>query len=434
MHKPAPVIALQQAPAALTAAPAHAATGPAARSLYIHTPFCVHKCHYCDFYSFVDTRGQQAAFVSRLVEELAAIAPRAATPLETVFVGGGTPSLLDVGLWRRLLGALGERFDLSRMGAAGGGEFTVECNPESTSSELLEALVGGGVNRVSIGAQSFIQRHLDTLERRHDPRNVGRAVAAARAAGIQRVSIDLIFAIPGQTLSDWRSDLEAALAIGLDHISCYNLTYEPNTAMTQRLQAGAFEPVNDETEAAMYVATATTLAAAGLDRYEVSNYARGGLRGPHASRHNLAYWQHAPWLAAGPSASGHLWADADPAAGSWRWKNVPRLDTYLASAGRGHCPAVDVEPPEPARALRERLMMGVRVADGVDAAAMLQHARALGPGVAERLSARVGALREQRLIAPREPGRALPERWHLSDAGWLMADHVAAELMAAVRG
>ncbi len=429
----------------VSAAVAHARTHPPVRSLYIHTPFCVHKCHYCDFYSFVDTRDQQEAFVARLADELVALAPHALggesggggtrVPLDTIFVGGGTPSLLRVDLWRRLLGTLRERFDLSRMspGGRGGGagEFTVECNPESTTPELLDVLVAGGVNRVSIGAQSFEPRHLKTLERWHDPANVGRAVRWAREAGIKRVSVDLIFAVPGQTLDEVRRDVETAIGLGVDHVSCYNLTYEPNTAMTQRLRAGEFEPIDDDLEAAMYECVVGTLAAAGLERYEVSNFAKGGLNGSQASAHNLAYWRHEQWLAAGPSASGHLWAGESPGAGSWRWKNVPRLDTYLR--GRGFSMAVDVEAPDAARALRERLMMGLRVADGVEERAMLTHAAATGAGTAARLVARVERFRaDGLLVAEGQAGEGGECRWRLTDAGFLMADHVAAQLMACV--
>lgn len=450
--KSIPAIPLVQREAPVSAAVAHAHAGvhPPARSLYIHTPFCVHKCHYCDFYSFVDSRGQQGAFVERLIEELGAIAPHAASaadatpmPLATIFVGGGTPSLLEVGLWRRVLEALRARFDLSLMGG-GTGEFTVECNPESTTPELLDVLVAGGVNRVSIGAQSFEPRHLKMLERRHDPANVARAVNAARAAGVARVSVDLIFAIPGQTLEDWKRDLDVAIGLGLDHLSCYNLTYEPNTAMTQRLRAGDFQAVDDDLETEMFEHTVSTLRAAGLDRYEVSNFARGGISGPHASRHNLAYWRHEQWLAAGPSASGHLWAGATPEAGSWRWKNVPRLDDYLASggagaghgpaAGAGFSPAIDVESPDARRSLSERLMMGVRVAEGLSEADMLHHAARLEGATADRLAACVKGFCASGLLMPDEASATAGRRWRLSDAGFLMTDHVAAELMAAVAG
>jgi oxygen-independent coproporphyrinogen-3 oxidase len=223
--------------------------------LYVHVPFCFHKCHYCDFYSLVDNRDRQAAFVERLEHELAAQAPLTqGQPLHTIFFGGGTPSLLRVDLWKRLLAFLNTTFDLSAI-HRGVGEFTVECNPETVTPELMATLRAGGVDRISLGAQSFNPAHLKTLERWHDPANVARAIALARDAGIARQSIDLIFGIPGQTLADWTSDLEHAIALQTEHLSCYNLTYEPNTAMTARLKRGEFAAADEDVEVEMYETT-----------------------------------------------------------------------------------------------------------------------------------------------------------------------------------
>ncbi len=404
------------------------------RALYIHTPFCVHKCHYCDFYSFVDTRDQQAAFVERLIAELRALAPHAGA-LRTIFVGGGTPSLIRVDLWRRLLTALHDLFDLSAITApwkpehddpwtpVACGEFTVECNPESASTELLDLLRQGGVNRVSIGAQSFMPAHLATLERRHDPANVARAVDAARRAGIARQSIDLIFAIPGQTLEDWDADLRTARALGLSHLSCYALTYEPNTAMTARLRAGAIRPCDDELEAEMFRHTLRTLRSAGLERYEVSNFAAPG----HASRHNIAYWVQESWLAAGPSASAHVLVPS-PRAGSWRYKNVPRLGDYLDSdPRRGFAPIVDVESPDPLRLIRERTLMGLRLQHGLDVGGLLEDLEAIAPAAARRL------VRAADRIEARGHLRRSEDRWVLTDDGFLFCDAIAADLIGCIR-
>jgi oxygen-independent coproporphyrinogen-3 oxidase len=319
-------------------------------SLYVHVPFCFHKCHYCDFYSFVDNRDRQDAFVDRLERELDALAAHAG-PLRTIFVGGGTPTLLRADLWERVLARVRSAFDLREIE-----EFSVECNPETAGAELFDVLVAGGVDRLSFGAQSFDPRHLKTLERWHDPASVERAIELARAAGIARTSLDLIFAIPGQTLGEWSSDLERALALGTEHLSCYALTYEPNTAMTKRLSRGEFDAADHDLEADMLELTADRLHAHGFERYEVSNYARPGA----ACLHNLAYWRNEQWLAAGPSASGH--------AGGHRWKNVPRLDDYLLFDDAGYAPIVDHEPPDVRRALRELIMGGVRVAEGLDLA------------------------------------------------------------------
>lgn len=457
------------------------AARPPIRSLYIHIPFCTHKCHYCDFYSFVDTRDQQSAFVDRLIAELRFLAPHArgegnadqqhaAVPLKTIFIGGGTPSLLRVGLWERLLRVLSGEFDLSLMGPrkaneqVGGdgarilrerGEFTVECNPETTTPELLGLLHSFGVNRVSIGAQSFHTRHLKTLERLHNPENVERAVRLAREAGIERQSVDLIYAIPGQTLDEWAADLDRARSLGTTHLSCYNLTYEPNTAMTKRLMQGEFEPLDDETEAAMYELTLERLSAEvdgpkgecdGLEQYEVSNFARPG----DESLHNLAYWRQEQWLAAGPSASGHAYAGPTMRAGSWRWKNVPRLGDYLASepgacgttasgtgasgtgsSGAGASPVVDLESPDPARLIRERIMMGLRLREGLDAELLLDDVAAVAPTSLETLLRVAARHREAGYLLEDEATGA--RRWRLTPEGMMLCDGLAGELMRAVK-
>ncbi len=391
--------------------------GGAVRSLYIHTPFCSHKCHYCDFYSIVDTRDRQVPFLDRLERELEALAPFAGgEPLRTIFVGGGTPSLLRLELWERLLDTLSRLFDMSEMhGVSGGwGEFTVECNPESVTPELMATLRKGGVTRVSIGAQSFNPVHLKALERWHDPANVSRAVGLARAAGITRQSVDLIFAIPGQTPEEWADDLGRAVALGTEHVSCYALTYEPNTAMTARLRRGEFSAADEELEANLFEQTLATLRGEGLDRYEVSNFARTGAE----CRHNMAYWRQEQWLAAGPSASGHV--------AGHRWKNPPRLDDYLSvRCGLGE--VVDHEPPDRERALVEKMMTGLRLREGFDSRVVLHEADTIRPLAATRLAAAA-----QRMS---DDGRlTLGERWQLTDSGFLIADRLIVDFMDALEG
>jgi oxygen-independent coproporphyrinogen-3 oxidase len=308
------------------------------------------------------------------------------------------------------------------MGRSRIGEFTVECNPESATPELMRTLETGGVNRVSVGAQSFVPRHLATLERTHNPANVERAIDAARGAGIARTSVDLIFGIPGQTLEEWEGDVRTALALGTTHVSCYALTYEANTPMTARLKRGEFAATDEDVEATMFERTVEMMRGAGLARYEVSNFARPG----HESMHNLAYWRQEQWLAAGPSASGHTWAGMSlrSGLGSWRWKNVGRLGDYLARPGRS--PVVDVEAPDAGRLVRERIMMGLRIAEGIDGAAILADAEACTPGSHGKLELLARRFAEEGLL------KTSGGRWTLTDAGFLVADFVAAELMAAV--
>jgi len=394
------------------------------RSLYIHIPFCAHRCHYCDFYSIVDTRDRAEAFIERLIAELAAQAPAAhhdgaPYPLDSIFIGGGTPTLLPVPLWDRLLNAIDDLFDLAKI-RSGAGEWTVECNPETAHAELFDRLVAGGINRLSMGAQSFIPELLDRLDRRHNPQNVYRALDLAQQSGIARTSIDLIFAIPGQTLEQWDADLRTAIDLGTTHLSAYNLTYEPNTPLTARLNRGEFEPTPEDLEIEMFEHTGGFLAQAGLPRYEVSNFAKPG----YECRHNLAYWRQDPWLAAGPSASGHLLSGSDREAGSHRWKNTPRLDTYLQHSTDGFAPVCDYEPPEPNRLLIEIIMTGLRLAEGLDRSDLLAWA--------ERLSVASALLSAAR---PHEDaGRLLvrSDRWVLSEAGLLFADGIASDLMASV--
>lgn len=392
------------AEAALAARAASDALG--SRSLYLHMPFCSHKCHYCDFYSIVDTQDRQAAYTDRLVRELAAIAPLAG-PLHTIFVGGGTPSLLRPNLWDRVLTTLNGSFT-----RAPDCEFTVECNPETVTEDLMPVLAAGGVNRVSMGAQSFDRKHLATLERRHDPERLPIAAEIIRGAGIDRLSIDLISGVPDQTLDQWHADLTAALALGTEHLSAYTLTYEPGTAMTARLHRGEFVKTDDDLEADMYEHTVATLRAHGLDRYEVSNHARPGAE----CRHNLAYWRQDDWLAAGPSASGHL--------AGWRWKNTPRLDDYLAGDDAGFAPVCELEPPDARRSLMDRMMTGVRLREGLDARRTMAEAAALHAG--DEVAAAAESARRAGWLTVTD------DRWILTDAGFLFADRVAADLIGAV--
>lgn len=409
-HRPTARTPLEAGPV-----PGSAAFRPA-RSLYIHVPFCFHKCHYCDFYSLVDTRDRQEPYTARLIRELTALSPWAVgSPLETIFIGGGTPSLLRPDLWARLLDALARLFDLTAI-RAGRGEFTVECNPETVTPDLMDLLRTGGVDRVSIGAQSFQTGHLKTLERWHDPASVARALDRARAAGIRRQSLDLIFAIPGQSVDDWQRDLSAALDLGTEHLSCYSLTYEPGTAMTARLKRGEFTPADEDLELRMHEVTLELLRERGLDRYEVSNYARPGAE----CRHNLAYWRQHDWLAAGPSASAHV--------AGHRWKNTARLDDYLGTDDDGFAPITDHEPPDPPRAVSERLMTGLRLREGLESSPLLAAANSARPGASERLERTARQLLDRGLL--RDAGPV----WALTDRGILLADAITVEFMTALDG
>ena len=365
--------------------------------LYVHVPFCFRKCHYCDFYSIVDRPERQRAFAERLIDEMTTLGALIGPGVRTVFVGGGTPTLLGPDVWRRVLAELARSFDLS-----GVVEFTVEANPETVTAELMTVLAAGGVNRISIGAQSFDVRHLKTLERWHEVDNVTRAVDAARAAGIDDVNLDLIFAIPGQLLDDWRADLRRALALEPVHLSCYALTYEPDTPMTVKLRQGLIGRCDEQLEATMYERTIEALAGAGFEHYEISNFARPGRR----CEHNLVYWRSGNWLGLGPGAASHV--------DGLRWKNVPNVGRYLTV--RGGAPVQEVERLDADGRFGEQLMMRLRLIDGVEL-----------DWLDRQLDARRGAVVEQHI------GAGLLKRTdthlRLTRRGLLLGDSVAAELL-----
>ncbi len=374
----------------------------APQGIYGHVPFCFHKCHYCDFYSLVDRRDRQPMFVQRLTEELRLAGPYLGRPLRTIFFGGGTPTLLATEHWRTVLDAVRDNLSLQ-----GGYEFTLEANPETVDADLLAVLVGGGVNRLSLGAQSFQPKQLEALERWHDPANVERSIKLARAAGIWNINLDLIFAIPGQSLNAWLTDLDTAVALEPTHLSCYNLTYEPNTPMTAKMRAGVIRPVENEVEAQMYEATIERLAAAGFEHYEISNWARPGYR----CRHNLMYWENENWWPLGPSAAGHV-------AGT-RWRNVPRLDEYLA---QGSWPPIcDVEQLDADGRVGEELMLRLRLIDGValDRLDELLAAGQRGPKRTDAIEQHINAGLLNRTS----------DRLKLTKRGLLLADLVIADLL-----
>lgn len=361
-----------------------------AQALYLHLPFCFHKCHYCDFYSVVDNPAprpgtahtapqtpshaaptdRQPAFTRALIAELHAAhraAPGPGLRPRTVFAGGGTPTFLRPALWDQLLAALHRDGTLERTT-----EFTVEANPETVTPDLMKRLADGGVNRVSIGAQSFQKSSLDALERWHRPESVRSAVDACRAAGLTNLSLDLIFAIPGQTLAMLDDDLDRLLELEPTHLSTYGLTYEPQTPLTARLRVGRVTKVDEDTERAMYARVLERLEGAGFEHYEVSNWARATPDHRHRCAHNLAYWTNANWQGLGPGAASHH--------NGHRWRNAPNLTRYLAHWDPDHAasptgsspasapPTEDHERLAPEDRIGERLMLGLRLSDGIERA------------------------------------------------------------------
>lgn len=328
--------------------------------IYLHIPFCLRRCDYCDFTTFADRDEAIPAYVDALVAHIrrtaatpAATVPPAGTEFGSVFVGGGTPTYLPPADLGRIITAVREEFDV-----VGGAEWTVEANPETVTVEMAQALAGAGVNRVSLGAQSFDDRVLGVLGRWHDPESVGTAVGRLASAGIQRISLDLIYGTPGETDASWRRSLDRVLQLGVRHVSAYALTVEPNTPYAARVRARPALAPDDDVQASRMAIADEVLGAAGLRRYEVSNWAVPG----EESQHNLTYWRGGDWLAFGSGAHGS-WGDR-------RWWLVRDPERYARAVAAGDEPLGGEEHVDAEQRRIERLMMGLRLVEGVDRASV----------------------------------------------------------------
>ena len=321
-------------------------------ALYVHVPFCFHKCHYCDFYSITHQDNERMErFVELVLLEAqgwAAARPAESLRPRTIFFGGGTPSLLPLDAMRRLMAGLRNHFDLS-----GVTEWTIEVNPATADETYCRMLRDSGADRLSIGAQSFRPEELKTLERHHDPDDVPRSVDIARRAGFRRMNVDLIYAIPGQDLASWSASLERAIDLGTPHLSCYALTYEPNTPMGVKKRLGVICAVEDATELEMLHHTRLRLTEAGLPPYEISNYAASN----EECRHNLVYWTGGNYLGLGPSAASHI--------EGWRWRNRPHLGEWERAVAAGGLAASDVEHLSPSSRAGELAMLMLRLSRGL---------------------------------------------------------------------
>ncbi len=316
------------------------------RAAYVHVPFCRHRCGYCNFTLIAGRDDLIPAYLDALERELRQLAhPR---PVDTLFFGGGTPTHLAVDELRRLL-----RLTLAWFPLAGGGEFSVEANPRDATPEKLATLAEFGVNRLSLGVQSFSARKLELLERDHRHDEIARAVSLA-AGHFPSVGIDLIFGVPGESAREWHDDLRETIALRPAHVSTYGLTIEKGAAFYGRARRGEFTAVDEELERACYEDAQDRLQAAGYQHYEVSNYARPGFR----CRHNEAYWLGQPYFAAGPGAARFV--------GGRREVNHRSLVAYIRRLAAGQSPVAEWEQLEPEDAARERLVFGLRRLEGVD--------------------------------------------------------------------
>ncbi len=333
--------------------------GGAPFALYVHIPWCRHVCPYCDFNVYASAEPPEAAYVEALTTELAAWAARApwqGRALRSVYLGGGTPSLLSPEAVARVLASAGRLFDF-----APGVEVTIEANPGGLTAERLGGYRGAGVTRLSLGAQSFTPTHLRTLGRDHGVEDIGAAVVAAREAGFDNVSLDLIFGVPGESIAEWRADLAAALALAPAHVSAYSLTYEESTPFFEWRAKGRLAPVTEDDEAAMAETAVDALEAAGLARYEISSFARPG----YESRHNLAYWDGSDYLGIG--AGAHSFAATPPPGRRLASERLPAR--YLAAVAASGTAVASEERLSEAQARAEFCFTGLRQVAGVDTAA-----------------------------------------------------------------
>jgi oxygen-independent coproporphyrinogen-3 oxidase len=323
--------------------------------VYVHVPFCRVRCGYCDFNTYTATElgggASQASYAATAIREIDLLAPLlpGAPAVETVFFGGGTPTLLPAADLVAVLGAVRERFGLRDEA-----EVTTEANPDSVTPDSLAALREGGFTRVSFGMQSAVPSVLAVLDRTHDPERVPQAVAWARAAGFEQISLDLIYGTPGETLEQWRRSLDAALECAPDHVSAYSLIVEDGTALARQVRSGVLPMPDEDDLADKYQLADETLSSAGLGWYEVSNWARD----PAARcRHNELYWTSQNWLGIGPGAHAHV--------GGVRWWNVKHPTAYAARLAAGESPAQAREVLAGTTRLVERVLLEVRLRDGL---------------------------------------------------------------------
>jgi len=371
------------------------------RHLYVHVPFCAHRCGYCDFVTVVGREGLHGRYVDALLAELDLERAALAQPLETVFLGGGTPTFTEAGELRRLLAGL-----------PSAGEVTVEANPETVTPELARLLREAGVTRVSLGAQTFRPELLRVLERQAGPDDVRRAFYHLRDASFDNISLDLLHGIPGQSTADLELDIEEALALSPEHVSYYELEAKPGTRFTHA--HGAELARQGEAMEGYFELVIERLTDAGYRWYETANFCRAP---EHAggrdlrSRHNLAYWLGRDYLGLGIGAVSTL--------GMERRRTTPRLNAYLAALERGEAPVREIEPLDATVRATERVMLGLRLDTGLalaDAGGSLDQA-ALGR--LERLG-----------LATRRAGEEGPETLVLTPRGRRLGGSVTAELLA----
>ena len=367
--------------------------------IYVHVPFCATRCGYCDFNTYTAAElggGSQDGWLAALRLELRqAAAACGPVPVDTVFVGGGTPSLLGARGLAAVLEAVRDAFDL-----AADAEVTTEANPESTSPEFFDAIRAAGFTRVSLGMQSSSARVLAVLDRTHSPGRAVQALREARAAGFDHANIDLIYGTPGETDADLLNSVDAAVAAGADHVSAYALIVEDGTALARRVRRGEIPAPDDDLLAHRYELADQRLSAAGLGWYEISNWSRPG----GECRHNLGYWTGGQWWGAGPGAHSFV--------GDLRWWNVKHPSQYAECLNRAETPAAGYERLDSRARHMEQVLLGIRLREGIPVAMLTASERHRARGAVE-----AGLLRDH------------GERVVLTARGRLLADAVVRDLL-----
>lgn len=310
--------------------------------VYVHIPFCKKRCLYCDFFSTTQLNRREE-YVNALLKEIEARKNETAEPIRTIYLGGGTPSMLD---------AIDVFRIVRTIGINDAEEITMEINPGDATETYLRNIREAGINRLSIGIQSFKDHLLKLIGRRHNAMQAIDAVRMAQKAGFDNISIDLMYALPTQTMNLWKADIEIALRLGVQHISCYGLMYEKDTAMTKMVQKGEIHPVDEDTENEMYDYLCKRLKKAGFVHYEVSNFALPG----YEAKHNSSYWNGTPYIGIGAGAHSYI-----PPVRSW---NPDHLDTYLQKTGSGK-PVRKQEILTDKDLYNERIMLNLRTIHGI---------------------------------------------------------------------
>ena len=373
--------------------------------LYVHLPFCAAKCHYCDFFSVAAQGQDRGAMLEAILRDAELHAPRAP---RTVFLGGGTPSLLSIDELRLLLDGL-HRVTGFRDSAR---EVTAECNPESLDRDKARALLDLGVRRLSIGFQSLDDAVLGLFGRVHSADDSFRAFDAARAAGVSELNVDLIYAVPGQTASAWRADLERVLQLGSEHLSAYNLTFEEDTVFRRWLEQGRIAKSPEDVELELFHVTRQATLDAGLEAYEISNFARRG----HACEHNLNYWRNGEYVGIGPSAVSKR--------GVARFGNVKAITAYARRIREEGDASHWIEQADDRTRLAESWWLGLRLAEGLTPSEARARARFEGDDST--------ALRVAHDLVERGLLSIDGERFRLSDRGLPLGDWVAKRFLEAL--